>query len=100
MTDRESLGPITWRRPADSEGTLISVEIVATDDGPRIDVDVGDQETTAELAGDPDDRPAVLLLDEPVDLEGDRVEAIRLPSGTDDAVTDAVAVLEGQETDN
>ncbi|UIP00325.1 hypothetical protein Hbl1158_02850 [Halobaculum sp. CBA1158] len=94
MSDRESLGPITWRRPPDpNDGARIAVEIVATDDGARIDVDVGDQETTAELAGDSDDRPAVLLLEDAVTLDGDRVEAIRLPSGTDDAVTQAVAFV-------
>lgn len=93
MSGRRSVGPIIWRRPPTADGTRLTVRVVADDDGARTRLDVGDQERVAELAGRPSDRPAVLLVDEPVEVEGEVVEAVRLPDGTDQAVTDAIQFL-------
>lgn len=56
----------------------------------RIIVEIGDESFEWELAGDPDERPAVMLLDREATLNDTTVEALRLLAGVADAVTQAV----------
>jgi len=84
-------GPITWTRPpGESDATHIAATVYDVDGGVRIVVDVEGTELEATLVDEPPARPAVLRLDGTVRIDGATVEAIRLPSGTDDAITDAV----------
>lgn len=83
-----------WYRPPDREtGTRLSVTVIDEEPGAGIHVEIGAESFEGELAGEPDERPAVLILDREAMLNGATIEALRLPTGVDDAVTQAVRVF-------
>ncbi|QLG62842.1 hypothetical protein [Halorarum salinum] len=92
-----SLGPVSWiRTDGDSHEARIEVEVFPDDTGARIEWRTAGHEGTADLTGEPAERPAVLLLHEPVEQFDQELEALRLPSGTADVVTDAVALFQSR----